>query len=200
MRYAIYWLPDKSSDLYHMGQDWFEQVGEFLKYIEIYKETLTFLDFSLAFNIIKKYGFHAEIVPPFYLKNKYSEADIFNICKKIAKTFTRCDLKLSLQKDNQIHVLRSDYKNNVIIKLKDNLKSALLPFIEKEDDFCKDDFFIVLSNTSDKKLHDDVEIIAKDFWQHILKNTIEINHFNLCYQIEKNAPFQELMRFDFKAL
>lgn len=200
MRYAIYWLPHHQLSLYQDGQNWFEQTHRFHSIIEEIKSSLSYYDFSPALKIPQKYGFHCELLSPFYLKPDIQEQDIFKLCTQISKTMTKCDIKMCLTAEGKSLLLQSYHKNNLIIDLKKKLYDALMGMIEFGTKTYYDkhsEFQIVLSNTSDKTLHEDLTKIAHFYWQPLLKNTFEVNHFNLCYQKNKDMPFCNLMRFDF---
>jgi hypothetical protein len=203
MRYALYWLPHHQSSAYLKAYHWFNQTDSFQTILDTLKSSLSYYDFLPALKIPQKYGFHSEILPPFYLKTHITEHDIFEQCQITAKTLKKCTLKLNLVAEGKSLMLKSYHKSNLIIDLKEKLSNILLDMVEFDNDISYDnhkEFQIVLSNTSDKLLHDDLTKIAEQYWKTFLLDPIEIFHFSLCYQENKQAPFGELMQFNFKNL
>ena len=200
MRYALYWLPNPDTDLYQHGYDWLNQAGEFHQTIETMKHLLSFYDFMPALMTLKKYGFHGEFLPPFYLKNAISEYDIFSICQKVAKKISCFDIKMELQNRGNSLLLSSYYKNSTIINFRKHIFSDLANFIEFDKIVAYPStgkFQIALSNSYDNAVHQDLTKIAHSYWQQPLKKPISINYFQLCYQTNKNVSFKPLMQFDF---
>ena len=199
-RYAIYWLPNNQSELHKNASDWFNQTGQFQAILEEIKSNLSYYDFSPALKIPQKYGFHSELLTPFVVKSQIRESDIFDICQQISQEISKCDLKMSLIIQEKTILLKSNHQSNPVIELKKQLYESFYKIIDCDSDtnyYQTEEFYIVLSNTHNRLLHNNLSMIAELYWQPLLKNPIEITNFNLCFQKTKNSPFYTLMRFDF---
>lgn len=206
MRYTIYWLPHNQSSLHQYGKEWFEQTGKFQTCIDQQKAELSHYDFVSALKTPQKYGFHAEILPPFSLKMHRHESEILKICQSVARLISVCDIKICLIAQGKSLLLKNYHKNNVIHTIRHKLYAQLLEIANFEQIFnfqsesfscCQDDFQITLSNTTDILLQNDLMKIAKIYWQDLLKYPLSIEYFSLCYQKDKTKPFIELTQFHF---
>jgi hypothetical protein len=102
-------------------------------------------------------------------------------------------------------LLKSYHQNNLIYQVRQTLHAQLLEVADFEPIFnfetehfscCQDEFQITISNTPNTFLQHNLAKIAAIYWQDLLKGFMEIKHFNLCYQKDKNTPFFELARFN----
>ena len=219
MRYSVYWMPSYTTSFGCLGSDWLTQGSLFTSYVHKNHKHLNFLDYEKAFKIPKKYGFHAQIFPPFKLLEGACEKDIFNILQKVTKIQPQYDIKLRLGQEGGTIFLEVAHAVAQFLELRQLLNKELsnIAVIETRPSFVTEDvkemlghdtpvshhqydFRIVLSNTLDKSLHDELFVIAQNYWHEILLKPIAFDAISLCYQQKSSYNFTELVRLPLKSI
>lgn len=220
MRYSLYWIPSYTTSFGCLGSDWLTQGSLFASYVYKNHKHLNFLDYEKAFKIPKKYGFHAQIFPPFKLLEQACENDVFNILQKVTKIQPQYDIRLRLAQEGGTIFLEVTHTIAQFLELRQLLtkelsKIALIemrpPLISKETNIMSThdiknishdcyEFRMVLSNTTDKSLHDELFLIAQNYWKEILLKPIAFDSISFCYQQKSSYNFTELVRLPLKSI